>query len=159
MPTNETTYIFEVKLAHAKRIKRRIEIAQSDTLDLLAHAITQSYDFDMDHCYGFYDHVNRHGSTKKAAYRFELFSDLDMETLEDTHGVEDTHIYQLWNYTGSTWYFLYDYGDCWVFMVTLKGTDTKKDAISYPHILSSKGAAPEQYPNWDDEDECQEQSL
>ena len=49
------TVIIRAKLAHEKRTYRDIEIPQHKTLYDLAEAIIFSFDFDMDHLFGFGD--------------------------------------------------------------------------------------------------------
>jgi len=48
------TYIFRVKLKHYKSIWREIEIEETMTLDDLANAILDSFQFDYNHLYSFF---------------------------------------------------------------------------------------------------------
>ena len=76
MKVTRKTYVFEVILDYDKEVMRQIEISPSNTLEGLAHAILNSYDFDVDHPYGFYDHFDSDSYIKKAKRQYELFADL-----------------------------------------------------------------------------------
>ncbi len=144
MTLDQTTYIFEVKLAHAKRIKRKIEIRCTDSLRDLAFAITHAYDFEFDQDYGFYDRPNWH----KATQAFESFTDKGHRRgiVLNIPGVRHTKLTTLWQKVDTCWYFLFNYGTKWLFMVTLKEIGVKQKKTDYPRILEKKGEAPEQYP-------------
>ncbi len=155
MKTSPKTYIFEVILDYEEKVMRQIEIIPSNTLADLAHTILHAYDFDVDHAYGFYDHFDRGSYIRKAKRHYELFHDLHRNEgrVSEGPGVERTRIYTLWNMIGITWYFLFDYGDDWVFHVKLIKQDAKQADRSYPRIITKEGKAPQQYPDWDDEEE------
>ena len=147
MAINQSTFIFEVKLVNAKRIKRIIELPARFTLEKLAYGITTAYDFDFKRDYGFYDRTN----WKRATKAYELWSDKDGNRRAlGIQGVRQTKLTSLWQEVGSCWYFLYHYGTQCLFMVTLNDTGVKK-ALNYPLVLEKKGEAPKQYPDWEKE--------
>jgi hypothetical protein len=50
--------------------------------------------------------------------------------------------------------FLVDYGDEWLFRAEVIGFGETAARCRYPKIVASVGEAPEQYPDWgDDEDD------
>jgi hypothetical protein len=128
-------------------IYRILEIDSDDTLEDLAEAILDSFDFDCDHCYGFYDNIKKYAKSKEI---YELFTDLpDTETSDNTKGVYNTLIKSVFS-PKKKMIFLFDYGDEWLFLVEcLKSITSEKDS-KYPHVIESVGKSPEQYPDYDE---------
>ena len=58
-------------------------------------------------------------------------------------------------------FYLFDYGDSWVFQVskTRKKPFEPITDINYPNIVSQSDFKPEQYPDWDDEDDDWDDDL
>src|SRR6266404_952426 len=73
------TQIFRSSLLDDPKIYRDIEIASSLSLYRLAKAIVAAYDFDFDHCFGFYPNTNR-AKFMTATPAYELFADIGEET-------------------------------------------------------------------------------
>ncbi len=46
---------------------------------------------------------------------------------------------------------MFDYGDDWRFLVEFINDQSVDDIKKYPKIIDSKGKAPEQYPDYDNE--------
>lgn len=79
------TYIFKVDLFRNPKIWREIEIPRNTTLYKLAEAIVDSYNFNFDHCFGFFSKIaewDYFNSEKK----YELFTDL----IEEGENIEPT---------------------------------------------------------------------
>lgn len=150
MPQNDTL-ILRAALEHDKSIYRDIEIESSKSLYKLAEAIIASFGFDFDHAFGFYS-----GLTPRKMYdarpRYELFADMD-EADPGILGVKKTKVAQAFPEVGHKMLFLFDYGDEWLFRVSVKGQCTKLPKTRYPRLVASKGEAPEQYPDPDDYDD------
>jgi hypothetical protein len=51
--------------------------------------------------------------------------------------------------------FLFDYGDEWLFRVTLRTIGKKSAKARYPRIVATHGEAPAQYPDDDDDPDDQ----
>ena len=51
--------------------------------------------------------------------------------------------------------FLFDYGDGWLFRVTLRTIGKKSSKVRYPRIVATRGEAPAQYPDNDDDPDDQ----
>ena len=49
--------------------------------------------------------------------------------------------------------FLFDYGDDWRFEIEVRGFGERAKGAAYPRILAAKGPSPEQYPDWEDDEE------
>lgn len=142
------TYIFRINLLHDPKISREIEIPGNTSLYKLAEAITDAYNFDFDHCFGFFSKIAENwyfDSTKK----YELFTDLieEGEELEPTGAgsVKKTKVEEVWQNVGDKMLFLFDYGDNWQFVVELIQFGDKKSNQKYSHILKKAGKAPRQY--------------
>ena len=118
---------------------RSIEIDSSSTLEDLHLAIQDAVDFDNDHLYEFY--ISR---TERSGDKIRLndeSGDIYNVTLESLYPVEKR----------KKLYYLFDYGDNWVFQITKsrkKPTEPMK-GIEYPRVVERVGSNPEQYPLYD----------
>jgi hypothetical protein len=55
--------------------------------------------------------------------------------------------------------YLFDYGDEWMFKVTLTSVTESDEPLTKPKLIKSVGEAPEQYPSWDDDEDEDDVSL
>jgi hypothetical protein len=151
------TFIFRAALQDRASIYRDIELDPAKSLSMLAEAIVSSFDFDFDHAFGFYAGLTP-AKMHETFPKYELFADLgdaDPRVL----GVRKTRISQASPEVGHTMLFLFDYGDDWLFRVTLRTIGKKSAKARYPRIVATRGAAPAQYPDDDDDpDEIWNQS-
>lgn len=142
-------YIFNVWLygdehcTQEKRIIRKIQIAPTKTLYNFARVITQAFNFEFDHCFGFYDTLKDRKNSKKM---FELFVDIGEESRPQAKGVKKTKISQAFKDIGEKMIFLFDYGDGWQFNVELVEKRNVSKGNLKPVILESIGETPLQYP-------------
>lgn len=143
------TFIFKIQLLDHKNISREIEVLSNVNLYNLAAAIVFAYDFNFDHCFGFFSRLGDDYYDSES--KFELFTDLEDQGIEPTGAgsVKKTKIIEVWKKYGDKMLFLFDYGDSWEFSVELKKIGTKDPKIKYPKILAKTGKAPEQYPEVD----------
>ncbi len=152
--TKSGLYIFNVWLygdehcTQDKRIIRKIQIASTKTLYNFAKVITQAFDFEFDHCFGFYDTLKDRKNSKKM---FELFVDIGEESRPQAKGVKKTKISQAFKDIGEKMIFLFDYGDGWQFNVELLEKRNAQKMDLKPKVLESVGEAPLQYPPYEDE--------
>jgi hypothetical protein len=70
---------------------------------------------------------------------------------EGTLGVKGTPILSVFSVARPKWCYLFDYGDDWTFEVAFLRLEARESRARYPKVLESKGQAPEQYPDMDDE--------
>jgi hypothetical protein len=117
-----------------------IEIEPSSTLEDLHFAIIKSVKFDNDHLYEFY--ISR---TERSRDRLR-FDDENGEIYEK----KLASLYPLEK--GKKLYYLFDYGDHWLFKITKsrKKPQAPKSGVKYPRLLSTEGKVPEQYPAWEE---------
>ena len=127
-----------------QNVHRDIEIPENATLYRLARFIVKAYDFDFDHCFGFYSDIvdNFYHDSKR---KYELFADLDDCEPTDAKSVKNTKISYVWKKIGDKMMFLFDYGDGWRFVGELNRLRQKSQTKTYPIIFNQKGTAPLQY--------------
>jgi len=150
------TYIFKTSLLYTSpkiapsgpEIFREIEVLENANLYKLAEAIVNAYNFDFDHCFGFFSKISE-GRYFGLERKYELFTDLieEGENLEPTvaGSVKKTKIKEVWQNIGDKMMFLFDYGDNWHFLVELINFGKKELRQKYPRILKKIGRAPKQY--------------
>jgi hypothetical protein len=143
------TFILRAALDGRKSIYRDIEIESSKSLYRLAEAITNAFDFDFDHAFGFYSGLTPAKLTRIDP-RYELFADMG-EADPGVFSVKKTKISQAFPAIGRALLFLFDYGDEWRFRVSLKETGTKQPKVRYPRVVTIRGNAPPQYPDPDED--------
>ena len=119
---------------------RVLAIPEGLTLYNLAEAIVDSFDFNFDHCFGFYDNIKRWTESYEG---YELFADIGEES--EFKGVERTKVKEVFDKIEKKMLFLFDYGDNWHFIVELTGFESPKEGGKYPFVLESVEDAPPQY--------------
>ena len=135
------TYIFKVKLKYDKRTWRKIEVLGSQTLDDLHMAIQEAFNFDADptHLYSFF-------MSGKAWDRHSEYCHPDA----DGHPATKVKVESLNLKPKQKFLYLFDYGDQWEFEVEFLKEGTYEKAV-YPRIIDSRGKAPEQYSEYEEE--------
>lgn len=131
---------------------RTLAIPETITLYGLAEAIIDSFDFDFDHAFGFYNNMERWVSSTEG---YELFADIGGESTFE--GVKQTKVNEVFDEVGKTWLFLFDYGDEWHFVVELKKVESAKEGERYPLVAESIGDAPPQYGAHEEYDELDDE--
>lgn len=127
---------FQIRVGSAVR---EIKTGDQHTLEDLHYEILKSVDFDSDHLYYF---QFGSGTLRQKYYAPEC---RDMELTAD-----EVVLAELTLYEGLSFEFIYDFGDSWHFHVMVK-------RIIPGHMEGSemtvvKGANPEQYPSYDEEE-------
>jgi len=135
------TYIFKIKLKYDRRVWREIEVLGSHTLDDLHMTIQEAFDFDAapTHLYSFF-------MSGKAWDRHSEICHPDA----DGHPATRVKIEPLNLKPKQKFLYLFDYGDEWQFEVEFLKEGTYEKAV-YPRIIDSRGKAPEQYPDCEEE--------
>ncbi len=110
---------------------RTIEVKEDITFRQLHKFIQKIVDFDDDHLYEFYvgkNPRNRSGSVPKNAALNELYP-----------------------LTGFKIYYLFDFGDSWLFQIKKSRKKLKEDKkVNYPRLVKSIGINPDQYPEYEE---------
>ena len=133
------TYIFKVSLGRAWR---RIAIDHQETLEDLANVILYAFAFDKDHLYCFEFHDT--GGFKR---EYMCPMGRDAEAFTDEISLEELPLS-----IKASMKFIFDFGDCWEFKVLLENIDPDGEKVEVAEIIASGGEAPEQYPDWDDDE-------
>src|SRR3989338_4063630 len=88
--------------------RRLIQINSQASLYKLAQTIVAAFDFDFDHCFGFYDTLDRKLQAKKV---FEYFPDIGEEpTVPWAKSVKRSKVIDAFQAVGEKLIFLFDYG-------------------------------------------------
>ena len=125
---------------------RVLAIPEYFTLYSLAETIVDSFGFDFDHPFGFYDNIKRWSHSDEG---YELFADIGEGS--KFKGVKITRVNKVFDEIGKKMLFLFDYGDEWHFIVELKGIEPQSENAKYPFVVESVGDAPPQYGEPDEE--------
>lgn len=131
----EGTYHF--KIALAKDIFRTIAIGAHHTLHNLHEAIQAAYKFDNDHLYAFYMDNERYSDER-----------YESPWSEEGPFADAVKIGALNLYVGQQFLYLFDFGDEWLFAITLLTIDTTGAAPKTPKIIDKQGKNPKQYSGW-----------
>ncbi|MGD9417391.1 MAG: IS1096 element passenger TnpR family protein [Verrucomicrobiota bacterium JB025] len=126
-----------------------LQLTANHTLYELAETIIKAVGFDLDHCFGFYNNLER---VTPSSEEYTLFADLGEEANAHDPGVENTLLDQVFE-PRKPLLFLFDYGDAWRFLVTCTSEENHR-AFKRPKILTTTGTPPVQYsyPNEEEEE-------
>jgi hypothetical protein len=110
---------------------RLIEVKEDFTLRQLHKYIQKIVDFDDDHLYEFYIGKNPRNRSRSVA--------------------KNTKLNDIYPITGYKLYYLFDFGDGWLFQVKKSRKRLLEDKqVKYPRVIKSTGVNPEQYPDYED---------
>lgn len=133
---------------------RVLAVPEEFTLYQLAEAINESFDFDFDHPFGFYDNFKRYYRSMEG---YELFTDMPEtknEFGETGFGsVEKTRVNRVFTKPKKKMLYLFDYGDEWHFRVELLTIEQAQPGKPYPACIKTVGKARPQYEDFDEMDE------
>lgn len=116
---------------------RRLAIPGEASLDTLASAILNAFEFSHDHLYCF-TYETRVGTQQCINHSF----------MSEGPWTSGTRVGELPLRRGQTMIFLFDFGDQWEFELELERVDLDM-TLAHPEVLESRGESPEQYPRWD----------
>ena len=110
---------------------KTIEVKEDFTLIQLHKYIQNLVEFDDDHLYNFYVEKNPRNLRNSVSKKLKL-----------------NEIYPL---KGEKLYYLFDFGDSWLFQITKSRKRIIEDnTVAYPLLIESTGVNPEQYPEYED---------
>ena len=125
---------------------RDIAIRGNSNLDELANMITSSFDFELDHLYDFSDTI-KHNKNERYTIAYEDSIEIGPSF---THNIIVAQIFE----EKKKMLFLFDYGDMWHFMIKcIEIRNPKKGENRFPYGYNIKGEAPEQYPEYNEDDD------
>ena len=112
---------------------REIEVREDFTLKQLHHYIQKIVNFDDDHLYEFF--IGKNPSTRNRS-----------QTI-----AKKLKLNEIYPITGYKLYYLFDFGDCWLFQIKKSRKRILEDSsLTYPRLVKSIGKNPEQYPDYDE---------
>lgn len=128
------------------------------SLHIFGIAVLNAFDFDYDHLFGFYDNVKRYYASKMSYEHPESIQD----NQDDWSGfgsrnvdklvrnMDDHPISDIFTRRNKKWLMLFDYGDEWMFWVSLEKKVQVVHGEELPKVIESKYDAPEQYPDFEE---------
>lgn len=133
-----TTYELKIQPKYHNDVYRIMTIDGNKTLDNLSNEILSAFDFSNDHLYMF--------SLKRKMYDPEGY----YHPYEKTGKRADkSNLNELNLKLRNKFLFLYDFGDEWVFDITVKKIE-QGDIVSLTYVKEQKGEIV-QYPDWEEE--------
>lgn len=137
------SYVFKVTEVDSESW-RTIQASGKHRLEDLSGAILEAFEFDDDHLFAFF--MDGEVMSEKEAY----WSGRE----PDNPSAESAHLAQFHFVEGDTFLYLFDFGDEWLFRVTVEKVLMEDTLV--PIVLGGQGEAPEQYSDYDDDDEYDE---
>ena len=138
MRTPETSLVISVSLESG--CYRHIQISNKETLEAFSDEIIDAFDFFNDHGHAFF--MDNRVYSGMDCYYMKGFEDGERSTDEYT-------LEQAGAVSGKKFKYLFDFGDDWIFQCRV--LKELNEITSHPQVIRSKGEAPEQYPDWEDE--------
>lgn len=137
---NTKSYIISV--SYGTGCYRHIKISGKATLDELSEAILDAFDFDNDHLHAFF--MSNRAWDDSSCYSSRYAED-------DCPDTDNCRLQFIGLEVGKKFLYIFDFGESWEFQCkVLKVLD---EDTEIPELIRTKGDAPEQYPDYDDEDE------
>lgn len=129
---------------------RMIEIESSASFLQLHEVIQHAVNFDNDHLFQFY--LGRNPDQ----YAQIIGGEPGWNGYNPVNRYRKISISNTWPLPiGYKLYYLFDFGDRWIFQINKTRHKDKiaKPGVVYPRVIEAKGNNPEQYPDWEYEDE------
>ncbi len=131
-------FIFKVSL---KTAWRKIAIPSNFTLNDFSSAILKAFNFYNDHLHQF-TYKDRQGCKQSITHPYSQEPPSTDEVL-----IRDWQIG-----IGDRITYVFDFGDWWEFNVVLESIDEPDSKLKKAKVIDQKGKAPEQYPDYDEEE-------
>ena len=151
---NNNTIIFDVYYlgqggcGYDKEVTRKIELKKTQTLDDLHEAIIfKSFEWGESHMYSFFFDNIPYSKDRKMEYSCSTEPDLYGKRPKSS----SRKFKELSLRKNQKFLFVFDFGDDHQFGIIVKDFDEVQKDKMYPLILESKGKAPKQYPDYDEE--------
>lgn len=138
LPRNERSYIpgvYTFKVAYSPSSWCKILLGANHTMEDLHNMIIKSFQFSHDHLYSFFMDGRKWSNNSIVAPLDHSDRPLTTEVKIGAAGLQK----------GKQFMYLYDYGDEWVFTVTVMQVEEEKPEPPNPSIIERKGHAPVHY--------------
>jgi hypothetical protein len=110
----------------------------------LHDAIQDAFDFDNDHLYAFF----MDGRPWSQGGETYWSPNNDEGILADAVKIGEAKLY-----AGKSFLYLFDFGYEWRFKVIVKAINSDEEPLKQPKIVESVGENPEQYGDWNDDED------
>ena len=148
---SNSLFIFKVTLSeglmaiYEEETYRILSIPNSYTLSKFAEAILDSFDFELDHMYGFYDKL-KNWARSNESYTMEE----DEDSMNSTGFVTQVTVEEAFDVLKKKLLFVFDFGDEWKFIVELIKQETPSGKVKLSGtVIETVGEAPPQYPDFE----------
>ncbi|MCD6522166.1 MAG: hypothetical protein J7K68_00295 [Candidatus Diapherotrites archaeon] len=139
----DVVYLGQCGCGYGRKITRKIEVKESQTLDDLHDAIiNKSFKWTDIHLYSFFMDGKAWSDNRDMEYT-RLVPE---ENLEYDSRTADVCIRELNLRQRQKFFYIYDFGDDHQFRIKVAGFGKVQKGKEYPLILEEEGEAPEQYP-------------
>ena len=138
--TLKKAYVFRVALSDDNEIYSDILIRADQTFEDLHEIIFEAFNRAEEHLYSF-----DIGGTQ--------VSSPDCELDDDELDASETKLEEISFEVGDGFGYLFDFGDEWEHDISVKKIIPLDPKEKYPKVLKITGKIPEQYPDYDEEDE------
>ncbi|HMV41827.1 MAG TPA: hypothetical protein PK079_09415 [Leptospiraceae bacterium] len=123
---------------------RVLSIPNKQTLSMLAQFILTSFDFELDHEYGYFDNIENWIQSQ------EIYLMDGDASFRSTGYVTKVTVGEVFNVPDKKMLFLFDYGDEWSFIIELIRTEVPAGNVKFtPKVIEKKGNPPPQYPDFE----------
>jgi Plasmid pRiA4b ORF-3-like protein len=139
--TGRDVFVFDAELLNVDGVSARVAVAGHEHLTALHDAIQQAFNWENDHLYSFWLDGEFWGDTG-AERVIPGAPDTDSKTADVP--VDDLRLK-----VGARLAYVFDYGDEWRVLLTLRERIHRSDTI--PRVSERRGTAPPQYPPLEDE--------
>jgi Plasmid pRiA4b ORF-3-like protein len=138
-----STYIFRTRLVGWKGVTRTVAVRSDQTLVDLHGILQAAYGWADDHLYSFWLDGRFWGDDESEYTR--------PDWLEPEQRSARVKLSRLGLAAGQRIAYVFDFGDEWRVALTLAKVEPSGDG-AYPRIVASRGEAPPQYPDYEDEE-------
>lgn len=148
-------HVLKVALSHSKKVFRKIAILGDQSLDELHGVIFSAFDRYDEHLYSFFL-PEKPTRSERAIWQSDQFCHPmamdEYDEIPNKYDASAVSIDSLGLGVKQKFYYLFDYGDSWWHEITYEGV-TACDVDACPAVILVNGASPDQYPNFEEEEE------
>ena len=152
--SKDAIYTFRVVYKLKRGVSREIDILGNQSFEKFARAIVKSMHWDYDHMHSFTIVGPRREPLDSAMVQpaqLEFFAPHWEDDPYPTYKSDSIRMCQIDYKKFPKLEFIFDFGDGHRFDITFRSVreDSRKTREKYPAVVDQRGAAPEQYPNYE----------
>ena len=150
-------YRLKVSIIGIPKLYRLIEISGRNTLDDLHEAIFAAFDRYDPHLYSFFITRKDTKSLRTIYNAPEVTHPMNTEDLmgfaAPKRSAAKTRVDDLDLVEKDVFHYLFDFGDDWWHRIRVEGIFDAPESAESPKVVKAVGTSPDQYPDYDDEEE------